>query len=34
MPQPLPLIISLKLWREENGFSQSEPVKVLTETDT
>jgi hypothetical protein len=21
MPQPLPLIISLKRWREENGFS-------------
>ena len=31
MPQkPLPLIISLKRWREENGFSQSEAVKVLT----
>jgi hypothetical protein len=30
MPQkPLPLIISLKRWREENGFSQSEAVKVL-----
>ena len=32
MPQPLPLIISLKRWREENGFSQSEAVKVLNET--
>ena len=30
MPQnPLPLIISLKRWREQNGFSQSETVKVL-----
>jgi DNA-binding transcriptional regulator YiaG len=30
MPQkPLPLIISLKRLREENGFSQSEAVKVL-----
>ena len=30
MPQkPLPLIISLKRWREENGFSQSGAVKVL-----
>jgi transcriptional regulator with XRE-family HTH domain len=30
MPQkPLPLIISLKRWRAENGFSQSEAVKVL-----
>jgi Helix-turn-helix. len=34
MPQkPLPLIISLKRWREENGFSQSEAVKVLNKTD-
>ena len=33
MPQkPLPLIISLKSWREENGFSQSEAVKVLNNT--
>jgi DNA-binding transcriptional regulator YiaG len=33
MPQkPLPLIISLKRWREENGFSQSEAVKVLNKT--
>jgi transcriptional regulator with XRE-family HTH domain len=31
MPQkPLPLIISLKRWREQNGFSQSDAVKVLT----
>jgi hypothetical protein len=30
MPQkPLPLITSLKHWREENGFSQSDAVKVL-----
>jgi transcriptional regulator with XRE-family HTH domain len=30
MPQkPLPLIINLKRWRAENGFSQSEAVKVL-----
>jgi hypothetical protein len=30
MPQkPLPLIISLKRWREQNGFSQSDAVKVL-----
>jgi transcriptional regulator with XRE-family HTH domain len=30
MPQkPLPLIISLKSWREQNGFSQSDAVKVL-----
>ena len=30
MPQkPLPLIISLKHWREQNGFSQSDAVKVL-----
>ena len=30
MPQkPLPLIISLKRWREQNGFSQSDVVKVL-----
>jgi transcriptional regulator with XRE-family HTH domain len=30
MPQkPLPLIISLKHWREDNGFSQSEAVKFL-----
>jgi transcriptional regulator with XRE-family HTH domain len=33
MPQkPLPLIISLKHWREQNGFSQSEAVKVLNKT--
>jgi transcriptional regulator with XRE-family HTH domain len=33
MPQkPLPLIISLKHWREEKGFSQSEAVKVLNNT--
>jgi transcriptional regulator with XRE-family HTH domain len=32
MPQPLPLISSLKRWREENGFSQSEAVRVLNET--
>jgi DNA-binding transcriptional regulator YiaG len=33
MPQkPLPLIISLKRWREQNGFSQSDAVKVLTNT--
>jgi len=33
MPQkPLPLIISLKGWREQNGFSQSDAVKVLNET--
>jgi hypothetical protein len=30
--QPLPVIISLKRWREENGFSQSEAVRVLNET--
>ena len=30
MPQkPLPLIISLKRWREQNAFSQSDAVKVL-----
>jgi hypothetical protein len=30
MPQkPLPLISSLKRWREKNGFSQSDAVKVL-----
>jgi hypothetical protein len=30
MPQkPLPLIVSLKRWREQNGFSQSDAVKVL-----
>jgi transcriptional regulator with XRE-family HTH domain len=30
MPQkPLPLIISLKRWREQNDFSQSDAVKVL-----
>jgi transcriptional regulator with XRE-family HTH domain len=30
MPQkPLPLIISLKHWREQNGFSQSDAVRVL-----
>jgi hypothetical protein len=28
MPQkPLPLIISLKHWREQNGFSQSDDSK-------
>jgi len=33
MPQkPLPLIISLKRWREQSGFSQSEAVKVLNKT--
>ena len=33
MPQkPLPLIISLKRWREENAFSQSEAVRVLNVT--
>jgi DNA-binding transcriptional regulator YiaG len=33
MPEkPLPLIISLKRWREENGFSQSEAVKMLKKT--
>jgi transcriptional regulator with XRE-family HTH domain len=33
MPQkPLPLIISLKRWREQNGFSQSDAVKVLNNT--
>jgi hypothetical protein len=33
MPQkPLPLIISLKRWREQNGFSQSDAVKVLKNT--
>ena len=33
MPQkPLPLIISLKHWREQNGFSQSDAVKVLNNT--
>jgi transcriptional regulator with XRE-family HTH domain len=33
MPQkPLPLIISLKRWREQNGFSQSDAVRVLTNT--
>jgi transcriptional regulator with XRE-family HTH domain len=33
MPQkPLPLIISLKRWREQNGFSQSDAVKVLNST--
>ena len=33
MPQkPLPLIISLKGWREQNGFSQSDAVKVLNNT--
>ena len=29
--QPLPVIISLKRWREENDFSQSEAVRVLNE---
>jgi hypothetical protein len=30
MPQkPLPLTISLKHWREQNGFSQSDAVRVL-----
>jgi len=32
MPEPLPLIVSLKRWREANGFSQSEAVKVLNQT--
>jgi DNA-binding transcriptional regulator YiaG len=33
MPQkPPPLIISLKHWREQNGFSQSDAVKVLNNT--
>jgi hypothetical protein len=33
MPQkPLPLIISLKRWREQNGLSQSDAVKVLNNT--
>jgi DNA-binding transcriptional regulator YiaG len=32
MPEPLPLIISLKRWREANGFSQSEAVRVLNQT--
>jgi predicted transcriptional regulator len=33
MPQkPLPLIISLKHWREQNGLSQSDAVKVLNNT--
>jgi transcriptional regulator with XRE-family HTH domain len=33
MPQkPLPLIISLKHWREQNGFSQSDAVRVLKKT--
>jgi transcriptional regulator with XRE-family HTH domain len=33
MPQkPLPLIISLKRWREQNGLSQSNAVKVLNNT--
>jgi DNA-binding transcriptional regulator YiaG len=30
--QPLPVIISLKRWREANGFSQSEAVRVLNKT--
>jgi transcriptional regulator with XRE-family HTH domain len=31
MPQePLPLIITLKRWREQNDCSQSDAVKVLT----
>jgi len=31
MPQkPLPLISSLKRWRKEKGFSQTDAVKVLT----
>jgi len=30
MPEkPLPLIISLKHWREQNSFSQSDAVRVL-----
>jgi hypothetical protein len=34
MPQkPLPLIISLKHWREQNGFSQSDAVKVLKNSE-
>ena len=29
MPQkPLPLIVSLKRWREQNGLSQSDAVKI------
>src|ERR1700722_16493073 len=33
MPQkPLPLIISLKRWRGQNGLSQSDAVKVLNNT--
>jgi DNA-binding XRE family transcriptional regulator len=32
MPEPLPLIIGLKRWREENGLSQSAAVKVLNQT--
>ena len=33
MPQkPLPLIISLKDWRKQNGYSQSDAVKVLNNT--
>jgi transcriptional regulator with XRE-family HTH domain len=33
MPQkPLPLIISLKDWREQNGSSQSDAAKVLNNT--
>jgi transcriptional regulator with XRE-family HTH domain len=32
MPEPLPLIISLKRWREANSLSQSEAVKVLNQT--
>jgi DNA-binding XRE family transcriptional regulator len=31
--QPLPVIVSLKRWRAENGFSQSEAVKVLNDAD-
>jgi len=31
MPQkPLSLIISLKHWREQNGFGQSDAVRVCT----
>jgi transcriptional regulator with XRE-family HTH domain len=33
MPQkPLPLISNLKHWREQNGFSQFDAVKVLKNT--
>lgn len=29
MPQPLPLIMSLKRWREQNGFSQEVFIEAL-----